>query len=135
MLGLVGKPKVDTSKYTTGGAGGGFGGGTRANAGSVRVASNMYQYGGYGPADDASMRVIALLETIAEATTGTRKAVETLSAADLKAGSSNVTNNANTSYNILSADPSTKSRKLVPGKDRTGYALAKQLAKGTFAYG
>ena len=134
MLGLVGKPKVDTSKYTTGGAGG-FGGGTRANAGSVRVASNMYQYGGYGPADDASMRVIALLETIAEATTGTRKAVETLSAADLKAGNSNVTNNANTSYNILSADPSTKSRKLVPGKDRTGYALAKQLAKGTFAYG
>ena len=121
------------NKEVTGGAGG-FGG-TKVRANSVQFARPAYQYGGYGPADDISQRIVALLETIAEATTGTRKAVETLSAADLKAGSSNVTNNANTSYNILSADPSTKSRKLVPGKDRTGYALAKQLAKGTFAYG
>ena len=136
VLGLVDKPKVDTSKYSvkTAGGSGGFGGGARPKAWTTRYGRTFHS-GGYGPEDDTTARVIALLETIAEATTGTRTAVETLSAKDVKSAgtSSNTTNNV--TYNTVNADASTKSRKLVPGKDRTGYTLAKQLAKGTFAYG
>lgn len=136
VLGLVDKPKVDTSKYSvkTAGGSGGFGGGARPKAWTTRYGRTFHS-GGYGSEDDTTARVIALLETIAEATTGTRTAVETLSAKDVKSAgtSSNTTNNV--TYNTVNADASTKSRKLVPGKDRTGYTLAKQLAKGTFAYG
>ena len=140
VLGLVDKPKVDTSKYSvkTAGGSGGFGG-TGGNVAKPKAWTTRYggtfHSGGYGPEDDTTARVIALLETIAEATSGTRTAVETLSAKDVKSAgtSSNTTNNV--TYNTVNADASTKSRKLVPGKDRTGYTLAKQLAKGTFAYG
>lgn len=141
VLGLVGKPKIDTSKYSvkTAGGSGGFGGainsGAKPKAWTTRYGGGTLYRGGYGPDDDTTARVIALLETIAEATSGTRTAVETLSAKDVKSSGTSTNTTNNTSYNIVNADASTKSRKLVPGKDRTGYTLAKQLAKGTFAYG
>ena len=142
VLGLVGKPKIDTSKYSvkTEGGSGGFGGTVNSGAAKPKAWTTRYgggtlYRGGYGPDDDTTARVIALLETIAEATSGTRTAVETLSAKDVKSSGTSTNTTNNTSYNIVNADASTKSRKLVPGKDRTGYTLAKQLAKGTFAYG
>lgn len=142
VLGLVGKPKIDTSKYSvkTEGGSGGFGGTINSGAAKPKAWTTRYgggalYCGGYGPDDDTTARVIALLETIAEATSGTRTAVETLSAKDVKSSGTSTNTTNNTSYNIVNADASTKSRKLVPGKDRTGYTLAKQLAKGTFAYG
>lgn len=125
-----------TSSSTTENNAGGFGGtGARPKAWTTRYGGGAFNAGGYGQDDGTTARIIALLETIAEATTGTRTAVETLSAKDVKSAgtSSNTTNNV--TYNTVNTDASTKSRKLVPGKDRTGYTLAKQLAKGTFAYG
>lgn len=91
--------------------------------------------GGFGGAwDTASVsRVIALLERIAGDMTSTSEGIDSLNSKDFT--SSSYSNNSKSTTNHNTVNAADKSANVpVNGKDRSGYALAKQLAKGTFAF-
>ena len=91
--------------------------------------------GGFGGVwDTASVtRVIALLERIANDMTSTSEGIDSLNSKDFTNSSYNNNSKLTTNHNTVNA--ADKSANMpVSGKDRSGYALAKQLAKGTFAF-
>ena len=137
LLGLAGQKPVDNTKYNgTSGGSGGFGGDVpTVNANSLRDM-NLNQPrgndGGFGN-DEIFAKMLSVLETIADAVIGTRHASEDLLNKDFGYGAVVDNSTTNNSYNNLNQKTTSEGRKLLPGKDRSGYALAKQVAKGTFS--
>lgn len=78
-------------------------------------------------------RVIALLERIANDMTSTSEGIDSLNSKDFTSSSYNNNSKLTTNHNTVNAADKSANTP-VSGKDRSGYALAKQLAKGTFAF-